>query len=479
MSLSDVMSQQLAEKIRKTQEAQNWVCSACTFLNTEDSTECSICLTPNPSSLPTIVEEPATEEVDYESDMALAHQIQLEEEANCPLVKTSNGSSKVILQSGFAPHFMSRNTYSSEEQYKPLSESDDEDFEDEIEGDLWYGEDGKLTSKHDADISGRKNARILEKSFDNAGALSSSGIKLSGKVTSSLRQFNKRRYVKGQRAHGRVDKEHYQTGSDVLDRRTGLTIFKLINAGHINSFRGVVATGKEATVFQAVGKKTDNKWLVTPAPSEVTAASTTIADDTSSINTTTSHNMNFFLDLPEMPMAEEEIEEDIEESKLESSSPKLDSSSSPMPGVESVTLSDIMNKDNDDMDLAVKVFRTTLNEFSKRGDYVEGDHRFQHRGNFKKKNARDALGIWAEKETRNLLRMHRAGVKCPEPLMLRDHILIMEMVGSKGKHAPQLKHVKLSRSRAKKCLQQIAENLRTMVLKAKLAHGDLSEYNIL
>jgi len=37
--------------------------------------------------------------------------------------------------------------------------------------------------------------------------------------------------------------------------------------------------------------------------------------------------------------------------------------------------------------------------------------------------------MWAEKEFRNLRRMHAVGVPCPKPLMLRSHVLVMEFLG--------------------------------------------------
>lgn len=52
---------------------------------------------------------------------------------------------------------------------------------------------------------------------------------------------------------------------------------------------------------------------------------------------------------------------------------------------------------------AVKIYKTTLNEFKNRGAYVDGDHRFS-RDDFKKNNPRKVIRIWGEKETANLNR---------------------------------------------------------------------------
>jgi RIO kinase 3 len=54
-------------------------------------------------------------------------------------------------------------------------------------------------------------------------------------------------------------------------------------------------------------------------------------------------------------------------------------------------------------EVAIKVFKTTLNEFHTRAKYVNGDYRFS-KDEFKKQNPRKIIRIWAEKETVNLRR---------------------------------------------------------------------------
>ena len=69
--------------------------------------------------------------------------------------------------------------------------------------------------------------------------------------------------------------------------------------------------------------------------------------------------------------------------------------------------------------VAIKIFRTTLSEFSNRTDYVNGDYRFRKatsgRG-LSHQNPRKVVKLWAEKEWANLTRMWRAGLPCPQPL---------------------------------------------------------------
>ena len=51
---------------------------------------------------------------------------------------------------------------------------------------------------------------------------------------------------------------------------------------------------------------------------------------------------------------------------------------------------------------AVKVFKTTLNEFKNRDRYIKDDYRFKAR--FGKQNPRKVVRMWAEKEMHNLKR---------------------------------------------------------------------------
>jgi hypothetical protein len=68
--------------------------------------------------------------------------------------------------------------------------------------------------------------------------------------------------------------------------------------------------------------------------------------------------------------------------------------------------------------------------------YVRGDFRFK---SYCKSNPRKMVKVWAEKEFRNLSRLKAAGVRCPAPVHLRMHVLLMEFVGANGVAAPRLK----------------------------------------
>ena len=69
--------------------------------------------------------------------------------------------------------------------------------------------------------------------------------------------------------------------------------------------------------------------------------------------------------------------------------------------------------------------------------YVSGDFRF--RASYSKHNPRKMVKVWAEKERRNLVRLQAAGIRSPQPLQLRSHVLIMDFIGQDGVAAPRLK----------------------------------------
>ena len=127
---------------------------------------------------------------------------------------------------------------------------------------------------------------------------------------------------------------------------------------------------------------------------------------------------------------------------------------------------------------AVKVFKTSLNEFKTRDKYIKDDNRFRDR--FGKQNPRKIVHIWAEKEMHNLVRMRRGGVAAPEPVALRKHVLVMSMIGDEeGNPAPKIKDAALSRNDLASAYAQVVTAMKTLYRDCRLVHADLSEYNIL
>lgn len=92
----------------------------------------------------------------------------------------------------------------------------------------------------------------------------------------------------------------------------------------------------------------------------------------------------------------------------------------------------------------IKVFKTTLSEFKQRDKYIKDDYRFKDKiGN---QTSRKTVGIWAEKEKQNLIRLQKAGIPCPEVVYLKEHVLIMSFIGEDHIAAPKLKDANLDKT---------------------------------
>ncbi|KAI8814792.1 RIO1 family-domain-containing protein [Cladochytrium replicatum] len=128
---------------------------------------------------------------------------------------------------------------------------------------------------------------------------------------------------------------------------------------------------------------------------------------------------------------------------------------------------------------AIKVYKTSILVFKDRDRYVSGEFRFRH--GYSKSNPRKMVRVWAEKEMRNLKRLHSAGLPCPEPLLLRMHVLLMTFVGDKsGWAAPRLKDAAVRDTEGYRDLYfQLLRIAWKMYHRCKLVHADLSEYNLL
>lgn len=148
------------------------------------------------------------------------------------------------------------------------------------------------------------------------------------------------------------------------------------------------------------------------------------------------------------------------------------------PGCVTSTAGETAADDSSTVDVAVKVFKTAILSFKDRERYVAGEHRFR-RGGYNRQSNRKMVQQWTEKEYRNLLRLRDAGVPAPTPLVIKPPVLIMEFFGRDGWPSPRLKDAQLSPERMTSAYGEVCILMRRMFCRAKLVHGDLSEYNIL
>ncbi|PHH68814.1 hypothetical protein CDD82_256 [Ophiocordyceps australis] len=131
---------------------------------------------------------------------------------------------------------------------------------------------------------------------------------------------------------------------------------------------------------------------------------------------------------------------------------------------------------------AIKVYKTSILVFKDRQRYITGEFRF--RAGFDKGNNRKMVRLWAEKEFRNLRRIHAAGIPCPEPIALKLHVLVMGLLGdARGWAYPRLRDVELQGEdpdqQWRSLYMQLLATMRKMYQVCRLVHADLSEYNIL
>ncbi|KAJ2852143.1 Serine/threonine-protein kinase rio1 [Coemansia brasiliensis] len=184
----------------------------------------------------------------------------------------------------------------------------------------------------------------------------------------------------------RKDKADRATTEQVLDPRTRIILFKMLNQGLIYEINGCISTGKEANVYHAVTESGEHR--------------------------------------------------------------------------------------------AIKIYKTSILVFKDRDRYVTGEHRFRH--GYSRHNPRKMVRLWAEKEMRNLKRLCNAGVSAPEPLLLRQHVLMMEFLGTEDGWAyPRLKDAQIPMHRFPRLYYQLVKDMRVLYNVCKLVHADLSEYNIL
>jgi len=82
---------------------------------------------------------------------------------------------------------------------------------------------------------------------------------------------------------------------------------------------------------------------------------------------------------------------------------------------------------------------------------------------------------------RNLKRIQQSTsvIRVPNPIEIRQNVLIMEFIGDEGVAAPRLKDAKIPAKEWSRIYRDNVIILRALFQECKLVHGDLSEYNML
>ena len=136
-------------------------------------------------------------------------------------------------------------------------------------------------------------------------------------------------------------------------------------------------------------------------------------------------------------------------------------------GKESVLFWAVDEKNND---IALKIYLISTSNFKKRDQYISGDPRFSKL----KKGTKNLIYLWAKKEHRNLSQCYSSGLPVPRPLYVTNNVLAMDFVGENGSPAKIL----LESHADENDYHQSISIIRQLYHKAKLVHGDYSEYNL-
>ena len=121
---------------------------------------------------------------------------------------------------------------------------------------------------------------------------------------------------------------------------------------------------------------------------------------------------------------------------------------------------------------AVNVYKYETSSFHHMLPYIEGDPRFKA-----VRRKRDLVQLWARKEFANLQACASAGVSAPEPVAMRDNVVVMEFLGEKGVPYALLEDVVVEKPAA--VCDAILKDVKKLYRDADLVHADLSPFNVI
>jgi len=126
--------------------------------------------------------------------------------------------------------------------------------------------------------------------------------------------------------------------------------------------------------------------------------------------------------------------------------------------------------DEKNVSVALKIYLVSTSNFKKREPYILGDPRFSKL----KRGTKNLVYLWAKKEFRNLSQCYDAEIPVPKPIYVKNNVLAMDFVGQNGSPAKLLLNSEVD----KDDYEQAISLIKDLYNKAKLVHGDFSEYNI-
>ncbi|XP_030624367.1 serine/threonine-protein kinase RIO3 [Chanos chanos] len=235
-SLADVMSEQLAKQLH------------------EECSSFPICPDVNLDLI-------SSEDNDTSSDLMLAQMLQMEfdREFDTQLRREErkfNGDSKVSISfENFRKVHPFEDSESSEGEVDWQDTRSDPYRRDKPTTTPKKGFVGKgknITTKHDEVLCGRKNTARMENFAPEVqvGDGISMDLKLSNQVYNALKRHCTAEERRSARLH---EKKEHSTAEQAVDSKTRLLMYKMVNAGILDTINGCISTGKESVVFHANG----------------------------------------------------------------------------------------------------------------------------------------------------------------------------------------------------------------------------------
>src|SRR3989338_7625506 len=114
----------------------------------------------------------------------------------------------------------------------------------------------------------------------------------------------------------------------------------------------------------------------------------------------------------------------------------------------------------------LKIYRTQVCDFKKMHSYLVLDPRFR----VIRRSGRAIVFTWAQREFSNLLKAKEAGMHIPTPHVVKNNVLVMEMIGDK---IPAEKLKKNPPKNFERFYKQLLKEIILLYKKAKLVHSDI------
>lgn len=175
---------------------------------------------------------------------------------------------------------------------------------------------GKVTTKHDLEMNKARNAcKMMDLESDiKTGDAGGFPVRISNNVFNTLKAHS---ISEGKRMARLHEKKEKSQAEKVLDEKSRILLFKLIDRGVLETMNGIIATGKESVVVHGLGQNSEK----------------------------------------------------------------------------GITMGEV----------AIKIFKTTISEFTNRIQYIVGDPVLEQAGKLSKQNPKLTIPLWAEKEMHNLV----------------------------------------------------------------------------